>query len=169
MRLSQVVCSFSMMVLLAGHAPAAEPENIFGIRLPQSIDDAAAVAYEDGDAKFKFMQWYSSYYFQVMRDELASSSRAIAQSGQYARVEALTEPAALSPHFIQSAQRLTTANGQQLMSYVLLRGQNGYFVKVRVTGPQGVGPGVTEFLKYVARDIGIENSGAPPAFEEQLR
>jgi len=191
-------------LLLAGvtpHVVAADANNIFGVVLPESLEDMDALAYEDSNAGLSFHKWYGSYFFQGMQEyddpglgysltyatpsrsfisvyvytlgrpnipdgadsdvvaaELAQSAQAVGLSGQYgAVVEEEAEP--LSPHFAQVFHRTSarTDNGEPLVSYTLLRGQNGHFIKVRLTGSdRELRTRGTGLLEYLVADLGLE-------------
>lgn len=95
---------------------------------------------------------------ELVSAQLDQASSAIAESGRYAAVEALAAAPALSPHFLQSAQAITTRDGLVLKSYTLLRGQNGHFIKIRVTGvSEAMESRLVGFLKYLAADLGVDD------------
>lgn len=128
-------CASLIGIGMAGNVAAAESANIFGIRIPDGTDS------------------------MLVANELMNSSREIADSGQYARVEQSASSSPLSPHFAQACHTITTNAGQRLKSYTLLTGKNGYFIKLRMTGPdQTIEPHLVDFLRYLVEDLGLEST-----------
>ena len=90
----------------------------------------------------------------LVENQLISSVKGIRDSGRYLQVSEEVRPA-LSPHFLQSFQKITLNQGDTLKSYMLLRGERGHFVKVRVTGySEALERRVADFLHYMLQDLG---------------
>lgn len=89
--------------------------------------------------------------------ELVKASRALTDSDRYIRVQQQSASPLFSPHFLQATHTLTTSDGASLYSHTLVRGQHGYFIKVRITGTSsGMEGRLVDFFKYLAIDVGIE-------------
>lgn len=96
---------------------------------------------------------------ELVVSQFRESAEAVRVSNRYASVEDLTDASILSPHFLQAAHVITTHEGMTVKSYTLLRGQNGHFIKIRITGDSPAMEGrLVEFLKYLSADLGVEDS-----------
>lgn len=92
----------------------------------------------------------------LLQKELADAEQGIAVSGNYSRVQRVVAPERLSPHFVQYTHLLTTPDGEAVRSHTLVRGQNGRFVKLRVTGTEArLDDKVRQALDYLVADLGI--------------
>ncbi len=60
MKVTNVLCGVAMVFVSSG----ANGENVFGIELPSSPEDASAIAYLDDDSGFAFKKWYGAFFFQ---------------------------------------------------------------------------------------------------------
>lgn len=96
-----------------------------------------------------------------LRHELSSIDDGLAElvrRGEYTSVERVDLGPAMSKAWLQVSHDIRLPGGRALKSYAFMRVQNGYFVKVRISGPAESGSSQAQlpgFLLGVSRAIGL--------------
>ena len=94
-----------------------------------------------------------------LRHELSSIDDALAEMvrrGEYVSVERVDIGPAMSKAWLQVSHDIKLPGGKMLKSYSFMRVQNGYFVKLRISGPpEGSRARLPGFLLGVSRAIGL--------------
>lgn len=94
-----------------------------------------------------------------LRHELSSIDVALAElvrRGEYIAVERVDLGPALSKAWLQVSHDIKLPGGKMMKSYSFMRVQNGYFVKLRISGPpEGSRARLPGFLLGVSRAIGL--------------
>ena len=94
-----------------------------------------------------------------LRHELSSIDDALAElvrRGEYVSVERVDLGPAMSKAWLQVSHDIKLPGGRSLRSYSFMRVQNGYFVKLRISGPpEGSQSRLPGFLLGVSRAIGL--------------
>lgn len=94
-----------------------------------------------------------------LRHELSSIDDGLAElvrRGEYLSVERVDIGPAMSKAWLQVSHDIKLPGGKLLKSYSFMRVQNGYFVKLRISGPpEGSQARLPAFLLGVSRSIGL--------------
>lgn len=94
-----------------------------------------------------------------LRHEISSIDDALAElvrRGEYTSVERVDLGPAMSKAWLQVSHDIKLPGGKTLKSYSFMRVQNGYFVKLRISGPpEGSQARLPGFLLGVSRAIGL--------------
>ncbi|HEY0682484.1 MAG TPA: hypothetical protein VGD45_09145 [Steroidobacter sp.] len=94
-----------------------------------------------------------------LRHEISSIDDALAElvrRGEYASVERVDLGPAMSKAWLQVSHDIQLPGGKKLKSYSFMRVQNGYFVKLRISGPPESGQArLPAFLLGASRAIGL--------------
>jgi hypothetical protein len=98
-----------------------------------------------------------------LRHELSSIDDALAEMvrrGEYVAVERVDLGPAMSKAWLQVSHDIKLPGGKMMKSYSFMRVQNGYFVKLRISGPpEGGKARLPGFLLGVSRAIGLLGGG----------
>jgi len=94
-----------------------------------------------------------------LRHELSSIDDALAElvrRGEYSSVERVDLGPSMSKAWLQVSHDIKLPGGKMLKSYSFMRVQNGYFVKLRISGPpEGSQARLPMFLLGASRAIGL--------------
>jgi hypothetical protein len=94
-----------------------------------------------------------------LRHELSSIDDGLAElvrRGEYLSVERVDLGPSMSKAWLQVSHDIKLPGGKTLKSYSFMRVQNGYFVKLRISGPpEGSQARLPGFLLAVSRAIGL--------------
>lgn len=94
-----------------------------------------------------------------LRHELSSIDDALAElvrRGEYVTIERVDLGPPMSKAWLQVSHDIKLPGGKMMKSYSFMRVQNGYFVKLRISGPpEGSRARLPSFLVGVSRAIGL--------------
>ena|SRR5688572_18103553 len=97
-----------------------------------------------------------------LRHEISSIDDSLAElvrRGEYLSVERVDLGPSMSKAWLQVSHDIKLPGGKMLKSYSFMRVQNGYFVKLRISGPpEGSQARLPGFLLGVSRAIGLLGS-----------
>jgi hypothetical protein len=97
-------------------------------------------------------------------DEIDASIAQMAQQTGYRAVQRAANVQPLSKAWLQANHELVRPDGRRSFSYSFLRGQNGKYVKIRVTAASNAGYArLPLFLLGVSRAIGMMSGQGKPA------